>query len=453
VPAGTAERRCAAIVAELDIPEPFDLGRFLARLVLRRNRLIYLHPFRSGPGVPCGLWIGTADADHVFHEEGTTPWHKTHIVLHEIAHMLLGHDGGTRAWHGLARRLAPDVDPSLVRLVLGRSAYTSVEEREAETLASLILGQAVPPTLETAVGTGTAAIMGRLERTGGNGHRLSRGFRCRTRALTAAPGGCPSHREPRSAGLVTCPAPRAGRPGGKTAHDRRAPDLARNLHEAGYLRIEIITRHRGGGLGRPPGGAGREAVLAGGERGGDDRRLDDRLPPLRRQSGRPGSIRSLVRDLPVQVRAQCEFPVADLDHAPVQPVAGTERSAGLRRQPDIRHSPHQQAHSGRSRHHAAHIRHWRIPNITAGNHAVTVTPAMHAMTATASAIPVPATSAPEAGMPDTSAMISPALATTSTSSAAEAAATARMPTSIYRNGMRRAHRQASTAVLPSAGQQ
>jgi hypothetical protein len=38
--------------------------------------------------MPCGLWIGTAEADHVFHKEGTTPWHKTHTVLHEIARAL-----------------------------------------------------------------------------------------------------------------------------------------------------------------------------------------------------------------------------------------------------------------------------------------------------------------------------------------------------------------------------
>ena len=177
MPAGAAERRCAAIVAEFDIPVPFDLGQFLARLVLRRNKVICLHPFTSGPGVPCGLWIGTADADHVFHEEGTTPWHKTHIVMHEIAHMLLDHDDGTRAWHGLARVLAPDVNPSLVRLVLGRSAYTSTEEQEAETLASLILGQAAPPARELAVGASTAALMRRLERTWGNGHRQGQGSR------------------------------------------------------------------------------------------------------------------------------------------------------------------------------------------------------------------------------------------------------------------------------------
>jgi hypothetical protein len=33
----------------------------------------------------------------------------------------------------------PDVDQALVRLILGRSAYRTAEEREAETLASPIL--------------------------------------------------------------------------------------------------------------------------------------------------------------------------------------------------------------------------------------------------------------------------------------------------------------------------
>jgi hypothetical protein len=65
------------MIADLDIPR-------------RRNRMIFLHPFTSGPGIPCGLWLGTARADHIFHEAGTTLWHRTHITLHEVAHMLRG---------------------------------------------------------------------------------------------------------------------------------------------------------------------------------------------------------------------------------------------------------------------------------------------------------------------------------------------------------------------------
>jgi plasmid stabilization system protein ParE len=168
MPARTTRRRCAAIIADLDIPQPFDVGRFLSRLAAKRNRMIFLHPFTSGPGIPCGLWLGTARADHIFHEEGTSPWHQTHIKLHEVAHMLLSHSRGGREGSSLGRLLAPDLDPALIRLVLGRSTYTTAEERDAETLASLILGQASnSPAPLPAMGIRSAEVLRRLERAWG----------------------------------------------------------------------------------------------------------------------------------------------------------------------------------------------------------------------------------------------------------------------------------------------
>ena len=133
-----ATGRHAAILRELEMPVPFDLGQFVAGLERQRDRPIRLRPFTSGPGCPCGLWIGTANADYIHHEAGTTPFHATHIALHEIAHMLLGHQH-TAAWDQLISLLAPDVDQALIQLILGRSAYSTDEERDAETLASLIL--------------------------------------------------------------------------------------------------------------------------------------------------------------------------------------------------------------------------------------------------------------------------------------------------------------------------
>ena len=135
---GGKGRHAADIVEELDIPAPFDLAEFMTRLERQRQRPIRLCPFRSGPGVPCGMWIGTATEDLLYFEEGTTPYHQDHIALHEAAHMMLGHRSGTQVWERLAALLAPEVDPELVQLVLGRSVYSSAEEREAETLASLI---------------------------------------------------------------------------------------------------------------------------------------------------------------------------------------------------------------------------------------------------------------------------------------------------------------------------
>jgi hypothetical protein len=142
VSARTARRRCAAIAAGLDIPAPFDLDVLLARVAASRGRKIYLHPLASGRGVPCGLWLGTARADHIFAEEGTSPWHRMQIAVHELAHMLLGHsstgDGALR----LASLLAPDVSLEVTRMFLGRSIFFTAEEQEAETLASLILTRA-----------------------------------------------------------------------------------------------------------------------------------------------------------------------------------------------------------------------------------------------------------------------------------------------------------------------
>ena len=126
--------RHAALVRELDIPAPFDLDEFVAGLERQRHRPIRLSPFSSGPGVPCGLWIGTAEADYIYHEQGTTPYHQTHIALHELAHMLLDHRGATQVWEGLVNLLVPDVDPQLVQLVPGRSMYTTEEEQDADHL-------------------------------------------------------------------------------------------------------------------------------------------------------------------------------------------------------------------------------------------------------------------------------------------------------------------------------
>ena len=164
------KRRHAAIVEALDIPAPFDLTLFLSRLGEQRRRPIRLCPFRSAPGVPCGMWIGTADADYLYYEEGTTPYHQDHIALHEAAHMLLDHQGGTQVWERLVNLLIPDVDPQLVQLILGRNVYSTQEERDAETLASLIHEQSgdQPQPLPPA-GPQTGAFVKGLQRAWGGG--------------------------------------------------------------------------------------------------------------------------------------------------------------------------------------------------------------------------------------------------------------------------------------------
>jgi hypothetical protein len=145
-------RRCEVRLRGIRIPSPFDLDAFCDEVAARRGRPLIRRPV---PGLsadaPCGLWIGTGRADHVFYDPGTSPLHAEHIVLHELAHILSGHTGlgGPAGPDGTLSRLFPDLDPSAVRRALGRVSYTSAQEREAEMMASLIRGRSTPPPRTT----------------------------------------------------------------------------------------------------------------------------------------------------------------------------------------------------------------------------------------------------------------------------------------------------------------
>ncbi|WP_157868841.1 hypothetical protein [Streptomyces atriruber] len=59
-------------------------------------------------------------------------------MLHEIGHLLFNHHAvGAKDTH-MFGDLLPDLDASLVTGLLGRTDYTTRQEREAEMLASLI---------------------------------------------------------------------------------------------------------------------------------------------------------------------------------------------------------------------------------------------------------------------------------------------------------------------------
>lgn len=124
----------------VQVPDPFEIGVFCARLAEARARAIYLVPFTApGPDLPCGLWLGLPDADVIFYEQDTTQLHRDHFVLHEVGHMLSDHVGQPDA---LVPLLAAQLPPGLVdaeRLVdafgLRRASYDTDQEREAEAFA------------------------------------------------------------------------------------------------------------------------------------------------------------------------------------------------------------------------------------------------------------------------------------------------------------------------------
>ena len=134
-------RRCDAHIRTLveagDLPDPFTLDEFLARLAARRGRRIGLHPNDYMPGGVCGMWLRLAETDIIVYAR-TAPLHQEHIVLHEVGHMLGDHGGQVHVAE-LARELMPDLDPAMVRSLLSRSHYSDAEEQEAELLATMLL--------------------------------------------------------------------------------------------------------------------------------------------------------------------------------------------------------------------------------------------------------------------------------------------------------------------------
>ncbi|MGW2193744.1 DUF6545 domain-containing protein, partial [Streptosporangium sp. NPDC001682] len=131
-------RRCDEILSELPLPMPFDAGKLCDTVARRRGRTIRLEPMRSRRGV-MGLWVAVDGADLIFYEQVTTPPHQEHIILHELSHLLCGHDVTDLSAAEQVRLLMPNLDSGMVHRVLSRGSYSGVEEQEAELLASLIM--------------------------------------------------------------------------------------------------------------------------------------------------------------------------------------------------------------------------------------------------------------------------------------------------------------------------
>jgi hypothetical protein len=145
---GRLRTRCQKILSDLRVPQPYSLNAILHWMEDLRQRPLVLKqlPQQAAGAGACGLWLGTDDADYVFYEARTAPLHREHIILHEIGHMLSDHhharsgdiDGGLGS-------LLSDLQPHLIKRLMARTSYTTVEEQEAEMLASLMYSSATPP--------------------------------------------------------------------------------------------------------------------------------------------------------------------------------------------------------------------------------------------------------------------------------------------------------------------
>ncbi|MET8980926.1 hypothetical protein ABZX85_35525 [Streptomyces sp. NPDC004539] len=131
----------------MPVPSPFTLDGLITGIEAARNRRIKLIPvpdhLLANTDV-CGLWLRLDDVavDLVLHVQGTTPFHRQRIILHELAHIWC--DDTTEASFEELARLLPDFPPDALRRllakgrVMARHRYDSPTERRAEMLADLL---------------------------------------------------------------------------------------------------------------------------------------------------------------------------------------------------------------------------------------------------------------------------------------------------------------------------
>ncbi|MFI9723479.1 hypothetical protein ACIHFE_28140 [Streptomyces sp. NPDC052396] len=148
---GRIRRRCKQLIAELALPASVGLPGLCEVVAARVGRPIHLVPM-SLDGVVSGMTATTDDGYWVVYELKTSPWHQVHIVLHELGHLLLGHDQDPTVTENALKVWTPSVDVATAMRRMGLTmglarhhCYDDLTERETEILGTLLMEKVVPP--------------------------------------------------------------------------------------------------------------------------------------------------------------------------------------------------------------------------------------------------------------------------------------------------------------------
>jgi hypothetical protein len=106
--------------------DEFSVLDLVAMVADRRGRPIRLVPWAMPDVSQFGVWLAGPKSDYIFFESDTARVHQHHIILHELAHILLGH-----------RTVFVDESVAISDGLLMRTAARDTEEeRAAESLAA-----------------------------------------------------------------------------------------------------------------------------------------------------------------------------------------------------------------------------------------------------------------------------------------------------------------------------
>ncbi|MFI7313262.1 ImmA/IrrE family metallo-endopeptidase [Streptomyces hygroscopicus] len=208
---GRMRRRCKQLIKELGVPASTDLPGLCDIVARRVGRPVHMVPMSLG-GVVSGMTASTDEDYWIFYEVRTSPWHQIHIVLHEIGHLLLGHEQDPAVTEDALRMWTPSVDVTTAMRRLGMTpdfarhhCYDNLAERETEVLGTLLMEHVVPASpdhglplqgraAELAAALGPALRHVRTGSTGTVGSTGSTGTTGTTGTTGRADGGLPGER-------------------------------------------------------------------------------------------------------------------------------------------------------------------------------------------------------------------------------------------------------------------
>ncbi len=129
------EQTVSAAVTGLQLGRNFTLDDLVHTIQGRRNRqlrIVEIADLDTRDGI-CAVWFVTDKADIVLHARSDSALHRQQFILHEFAHMILGHCNGDD--HPAEDVLLTDIQPRTRARMLRRQNIDCETEVAAESLA------------------------------------------------------------------------------------------------------------------------------------------------------------------------------------------------------------------------------------------------------------------------------------------------------------------------------
>lgn len=123
------------------MPSDGDVDTFIGAIAAFRGKPIRVLDMPIPPTSPSGGWFACENDDYLVVDVASTQSRRAAIICHELAHILLGHQGDVLGSDQLSI-LAPSMDPVVAARFLGRHGYATQIEQEAELLGTQLVSVA-----------------------------------------------------------------------------------------------------------------------------------------------------------------------------------------------------------------------------------------------------------------------------------------------------------------------